>query len=171
MKILKFIVIVSLLIGSAAISSAQNQKFGHINTQQLINEMPEKQEADRQLQAEAQTLQNRMQVMSEEHEKKFREYLEQRETMPELIRSTMEKEIQEIEQRLQNYQSMAQQTLQRKEQELYEPILEKIERAIAKVGEEHGFIYIFDVSSQVILYHSDESVDCAPMVRAELGIN
>ncbi|ASB48522.1 MULTISPECIES: OmpH family outer membrane protein [Marinilabiliaceae] len=171
MKLLKLSVVITLLLITPLISSAQELKFGHIDMQELIMHMPEKQEADRRLQQEAQTLQNRMRVMSEEHERKFREYLAERENMPELIRATMEKEIQEIEQRLQNFQSMAQQTLSRKEQELYQPILEKLQRAIDAVGEENGFIYIFDVSSQVVLFHSDDSVDCAPLVKAKLGIN
>jgi outer membrane protein len=169
MKILKFLTIASLLLMSSIVT-AQELKFGHISMQELIMELPDKVEADQKLQAEAQILQDRMRVMSEEHERKFREYIAQRETMPELIRTTMEKEIQDIEQRLQNYQTMAQQTLSRKEQELYQPILEKIQRAIDAVGQENGFIYIFDLSSQVVLYHSDKSVDCGPLVKAKLGM-
>jgi len=169
MNSFKVLSIVSLFLFSGLIT-AQELKFGHINIQELIVELPAKKEADQKLQAEAQVLQTRMQKMSEEHENKFKEYLAERETMPELIRATMEKEIQDIEQRLQNYQNMAQQTLSKKEQELYQPILEKIQKAIDAVGQEKGFIYIFDLSSQVVLYHSDKSVDCTPLVRAQLGL-
>ncbi len=160
---------VALLLIFAGTVVAQELKFGHVNMQELILELPEKKAADEKLQAEAQTLQNRMQKMSDEHEAKFKEYLEERETMPELIRTTMEKEIQDIEQRLQNYQMMAQQTLAKKEQELYQPILEKLQKAIDTVGQTNGLIYIFDVSSQVVLYHSENSLDCAEMVKAELA--
>src|SRR5690554_279005 len=135
MKLVKVMALAAVLM-TAGFVQAQELKFGHINMQELIMELPEKADADKKLQAEAEVLQKRMQAMSEEHEKKFREYLEQRETMPELIRSSMEKEIQDIEQRLQNYQTMAQQTLQRKEQELYQPLLEKIQRAVDTVGQE-----------------------------------
>ena len=169
MKMIKTFVLACLLLLSSMLT-AQDLKFGHINMQELIMELPAKLEADTKLQAEAQILQDRMKVMSEEHEKKFRDYIAQRETMPELIRTTMEKEIQDIEQRLQNYQTMAQQTLQKKEQELYQPILEKVQQAVDNVGQEQGFIYIFDLSSQVVLYHSDKSVDCGPLVKANLGL-
>ncbi|WP_044117901.1 OmpH family outer membrane protein [Alkaliflexus imshenetskii] len=169
MKIFNLIAIIALFLTTSMVS-AQDLKFGHINMQELIMELPDKLDADKKLQAEAQLLQDRMRVMSEEHERKFREYLSQRETLPELIRTTMEKEIQDIEQRLQSYQTMAQQTLQRKEQELYQPILEKIQRAVDAVGLENGFIYIFDLSSQVVLYHSNKSVDCGPLVKAKLGV-
>lgn len=169
MKMIKTFVLACLLLLSSMLT-AQDLKFGHINMQELIMELPAKLEADTKLQAEAQILQDRMKVMSEEHENKFRDYIAQRETMPELIRTTMEKEIQDIEQRLQNYQTMAQQTLQKKEQELYQPILEKVQQAVDNVGQEQGFIYIFDLSSQVVLYHSDKSVDCGPLVKAKLGL-
>lgn len=170
MKLVKVMALAAVLM-TAGFVQAQELKFGHINMQELIMELPEKADADKKLQAEAEVLQKRMQAMSEEHEKKFREYLEQRETMPELIRSSMEKEIQDIEQRLQNYQTMAQQTLQRKEQELYQPLLEKIQRAVDTVGQEQGLIYIFDLSTQVVLYHSEKSMDCGPLVKAKLGVN
>jgi outer membrane protein len=170
MKIFKLLLIVSLVSFSGAVK-AQELKFGHINVQELIQVLPDKKAADDKLQAEAEVLQTRMQKMSEEHDTKFKEYLAQRDSLPELIRATMEKEIQDIEQRLQNYQTMAQQSLSKKEQELYKPILEKIQQAIDAVGQEQGFVYIFDLSSQVVLYHSEKSVDCMPFVKAKLGIN
>ncbi|GAO30939.1 OmpH family outer membrane protein [Geofilum rubicundum] len=170
MKLVNLFLIVGLFLISS-VATAQDLKFGHVNMQELIMELPEKAEADQKLQAEAKTLQDRMRMMSEEHEKKFRDYIAERETMPELIRTTTEKEIQEIEQRLQNYQNMAQQSLSKKEQELYQPILEKVQQAVDAVGQEQGFIYIFDLSSQVVLYHSDQSVDCGPLVKAKLGLN
>ncbi|MGQ1946019.1 OmpH family outer membrane protein [Geofilum sp. OHC36d9] len=170
MKIFKSLLIVSLFLFSGMVK-AQELKFGHINVQELIQVLPDKQAADQKLQAEAKILQTRMQKMSEEHETKFKEYLAQRDSLPELIRATMEKEIQDIEQRLQNYQTMAQQSLSKKEQELYKPILEKIQQAIDAVGQEQGFVYIFDLSSQVVLYHSDKSVDCMSLVKAKLGVN
>jgi len=170
MKLSHLFLVVCLFLSSTVVS-AQDLKFGHINMQELIMELPDKVEADQKLQAEAKTLQDRMQMMREEHEKKFRDYIAERETMPELIRTTTEKEIQEIEQRLQNYQTMAQQSLSKKEQELYQPILEKVQQAVDAVGTEQGFIYIFDLSSQVVLYHSDKSIDCTAFVKAKLGLN
>jgi outer membrane protein len=170
MKLINLFLIVCLF-STASVVSAQDLKFGHINMQELIMGLPDKVVADQKLQAEAKVLQDRMQVMSDEHEKKFIDYIAQRDSLPELIRTTTEKEIQEIEQRLQNYQTMAQQSIEKKEQELYQPIVEKVQQAVDAVGAEQGFIYIFDLSSQVVLYHSDKSVDCGPLVRAKLGLN
>jgi outer membrane protein len=64
---------------------------------------------------------------------------------------------------------MAQQSLAQKEQQLLGPIIEKVQKAINEVGTESGLVYIFDLGSQVILYHSSQSVDVAPLVKAKLG--
>ncbi len=169
MKVFKLFAVVLLVALSAATSSAQDLKFGHLNVQKLITELPEKQSADTELQAEAKKLQSQLQVMSQELDDKYSNYMAQRDSMSQLIRSTREKEIQDYDQRIQNFNKLAQHSLSQKEQELLQPIIEKVEKAIQAVGEEQGFIYIFDVSSQVILYNSDQSVDCEELVKTKLG--
>lgn len=169
MKVFKVFAIVLVVSMVAAFASdAQELKFGHLNVQQLISELPEKQAADKELQSEAQKLQNQLQVMSQELDEKYKNYMTQRDSLSDLIRSTREKEIQDYDQRIQNFNKLAQQSLSQKEQQLLQPIIEKVEKAINAVGEEQGFIYIFDTSSQVILYNSDQSVDCQDMVKAKL---
>jgi outer membrane protein len=151
-------------------ASAQDLKFGHIDVQKLITELPEKIEADKNLQKEATNLQNQLKVMSDELDKKYTEYMSQRDTLPELIRVTKEKEIQDTDQRIRNFQQLAQQNLQQKEQQLLQPIIEKAQKAIDAVGAENNLIYIFDVSTKVVIYHSDKSIDCAPLVKTKLGV-
>jgi outer membrane protein len=72
MRFIKTIAIACLLLITSAIT-AQELKFGHVNVQELIMELPDKKDADTKLQAEAQILQDRLKVMSEEHEKKYRD--------------------------------------------------------------------------------------------------
>ena len=62
MKMIKTFVLACLLLLSSMLT-AQDLKFGHINMQELIMELPAKLEADTKLQAEAQILQDRMKVM------------------------------------------------------------------------------------------------------------
>jgi outer membrane protein len=169
MKSLKYSLIACLLMIAGSVM-AQDLKFGHIDVQTLIMELPDKVAADQTLQKQAQDLQNNLKVMTDDLEKKYSEYLAQRETMDELIRATKEKEIQDYDQRIKNFNMLAQQNLQKKEQELLQPIIEKVQKAIDAVGAESGLIYIFDISSRVVVYHSDKSIDCAPMVKTKLGL-
>ncbi len=168
MKSIKLLlVVVTILVGSSAF--AQDLKFGHVNIQKLVAELPAKIEADKTLQQEADKLESNLKVMNEELEAKYTDYMEKRDSLPELIRATKEKEIQEINSRLQNFQVMAQQDLQKKEQALLQPIIEKVQKAIDEVGAENGFIYIFDVSSRVVVYHSEKSVDVEELVKTKIA--
>lgn len=167
MKLIKvFVFVIALAFSGKAF--AQDLKFGHINIQQVITELPEKIEADKTLQKEANKLQNQLKVMQTELEKMYTDYVSQRDSLPELIRATKEKEIQDKDQRLQQYSQMAQQEIGKKEQQLLAPIIEKVQKAIQEVGQEQGLIYIFDISSQVVVYHSDKSIDCGSLVKAKL---
>lgn len=168
MKLVK-LVVVALVLAFAGKVSAQELKFGHVDIQTLISELPDKVAADKQLQAEANKLQNQLKVMQSELEKRYTEYLSQRDTLPDLIRATKEKEIQDQDQRLQQYSQMAQQSIGQKEQQLLTPIVQKVQKAIDEVGQEQGLIYIFDISSQVVVYHSEKSIDCAPFVKAKVA--
>jgi outer membrane protein len=116
MKVFKLFAVVLLIALSAASASAQDLKFGHLNVQKLITELPAKQVADKELQSEAKKLQSQLQVMSQELDDKYSTYMAQRDSMSQLIRSTREKEIQDYDQRIQNFNKLAQQSLGQKEQ-------------------------------------------------------
>jgi len=169
MKLIK-IFILTVVVAFSGKVAAQELKFGHVNIQKLVAELPEKKAADAQLQAEAQKLQDQLKVMSQDLDNKYTSYLSQRDSLPDLIRATKEKEIQDLDTRIKQYNQMAQQTLAQKEQQLLQPIMQKVQNAINEVGQEQGLIYIFDISTQVVLYHSDKSIDCEPLVKAKLGM-
>ncbi|MCU4163385.1 OmpH family outer membrane protein [Carboxylicivirga caseinilyticus] len=168
MKLVKvFVVVIAFAFSGKAF--AQELKFGHIDIQKVVAELPAKIEADKTLQSEATKLQNQLQVMQSELEKMYTDYVSQRDSLPDLIRATKEKEMQDKDQRLQQYSQMAQQEIQKKEQQLLAPIIEKVQKAIEEVGQEQGLIYIFDISSQVVVYHSEKSIDCGDLVKAKVN--
>ncbi|MBN2165510.1 MAG: OmpH family outer membrane protein [Marinilabiliaceae bacterium] len=169
MKITKYLIIAVIAFVGVSVF-AQDLKFGHVDVQVLISQLPEKIDADKKLEKEAESLRNNLEVMTKDLDTKYNEYMASRDTLSELIRATKEKEIQDYDQRIKNFNMLAQQQLQKKEQDLLQPIIEKVQKAIDEVGAENGLIYIFDISSRVVLYHSDKSLDCAPLVRTKLGV-
>jgi len=170
MKAIKLLLVVAtIFIGTSAI--AQELKFGHVNIQKLVAELPDKIAADKKLQDEANKLEQNNKVMIDELEAKYKDYMEKKDSLPELIRATKEKEINEINERIQSFKMLAQQNLQQQEQQLLQPIIEKVQKAIDAVGKENGFIYIFDISSRVVIYHSENSVDVEELVKAKIAAN
>ena len=79
--------------------------------------------------------------------------------------------MQDLGQRFQEYQAAAQKDIRDLQAKLMQPILEKAHNAIKKVGEDKGFVYVFDTSMGVLLYQSAKSTDILPLVKKELGIN
>lgn len=169
MKTIKTLLVAVVMITLGVTTNAQELKFGHIDTQTLLADMPEKLAAEKTLQDEATKLEEQLQRMTNELQQKYNEYITKRDSLPELIKATKEKEIQDDDQRLQSFRQMAQQSLAQKEQQLLTPIIEKVQKAIDEVGAELGLVYVFDMGSQVILYKSEQSTDIAPFVKKKLG--
>lgn len=147
---------------------AQELKFAHIDSQKLLTELPSWQKAEEDLKAENSKLEDQMKIMSNELQQKYTQYVQQRDSLPDLIRATREKELQDTQERIQSFGQLAQQSLQQKEQALMAPIITALEAAIKSVAEEGKYIYVFDTSSQVILYHSEQSHDISAQVLAKM---
>jgi outer membrane protein len=159
-----------LVLPATAVLAQTTGKFGHINSQELLIAMPESDSAQAAMQQLQETYEQQFEEMQVEWNKRYEEYLTNRDTYTELIRQTKEAEITEMQSRIDQFQQMASQDLQNKQNELLGPIIEKANNAIREVAEENGFIYIFDVGQGNPVYFSDESIDILPLVKAKLGI-
>ncbi len=168
MKKVFLILLIALFAGVSF--SQQKLKFGHLNSNDLLEAMPERLSAQKTLQDFTKQLEDQLVTMQEELEKKYNEYLEKKDNMTELIRKNKEEELMSIQQRIQTFQTNAQQELQKKEQELIKPIIDKAKKAIEDVAKEQGYTYIFDTGSGAILYFPKESDDILPLVKKKLGI-
>ena len=132
--------------------------------------MPEREQARVQLEKYAKQLEDQMAAMQTELESKYQQYLEQRDSLPQVLLEAKERELTDIQQRFQTFQQTAQKDLSAKEGELLQPLIDKAKKAIDDVAAENGFIYVFDMSMGAILYNSDQSVDLLPLVLKKLGI-
>lgn len=161
---------VLLLVVATVTVKAQTLKFGHIDMQALIQVMPERASAETEFNKFQDELEEILGDMQKELQTKMSEFEKMDASVSEIKRNAKVTEIQDLQQRIQNYQVTAQQQLQQKQSELLAPVFDKAEKAIADVAKENGLIYVFDIGSKVVLYQSSQSVDILPMVKAKLGI-
>ncbi|HEY9124253.1 MAG TPA: OmpH family outer membrane protein [Bacteroidales bacterium] len=162
-----------ILFAAAFISTAGAQtaiKLGHINSQELIEAMPESDSAQKKIEKLTKDLQSQLETMQVELNNKYQDYLSKRDTYSDLIKQTKENELQELNQRIQTFSQNAEQDLQKQRSGLYKPILDKANKAIADVSKENGFTYIFDLAGGLIIYHAENSTDILPLVKAKLGL-
>ena len=144
------------------------QKYGHVNTTELFQLMPEVNQVKAQMDTIQSQYENQLTMMQEELQRKYQDYQQNEATMPDAIKQMRQQELQEMQSRIQTFYSTAEQDIQKKQQELLAPIHEKLTKAIKAVGERDGYTYIFD--SAAMVYIADNAVDASPAVRKELGI-
>jgi outer membrane protein len=163
---------VAVLLLLAGFVNAQTPKFGHIDLQALIQVMPERATAETEFNDFQTDLEDLLTTMQTEYQNMLTEFENLDTNASELVRNAKIQDIQDKQQRIQNFQGNAQQQLQTKYSELLQPVLEKAEVAIEEVAKEQGLLYVFDVSPQsgAVLYKSTESMDILPLVKTRLGI-
>jgi len=159
----------AMLAFSASAFAQKTVKLGHINSSDLMQIMPGKDSAQSAFEAEVKILEGELKAMQDELEKKLNDYQERKSQMTELIRSTKEQELNDLNQRIQVYQQNAQKKLQEKEAELLQPIIDRAKQAISDVAKENGYTYIFDTSAGAVLYQQD-SDDILNLVKKKLGL-
>lgn len=164
------LLLVAFLISGGIALNAQGNKFGHIDSRELLMSMPESDSAQAKIQKLAADYDQQMEEMQVELNKKYDDYLTNQENWTNLIRQTKEADLQEMQQRIQQFQQMAQQDLQTQQNQLMQPIIEKANNAVKQVAKEGGFIYIFDIGSGNPVYWSEKSINIMPLVRTKLGL-
>lgn len=149
--------------------TAQVSKFGHINSADLIQDMPQTKQADSTLKKFGESLEGQLKIMTGEYQNKIQDFQMKRDSMPDAIKTIKQQELQDLGNRIEDFRQTAQESIQKKKEELYGPILKRAEDAIKEVAKEKGFAYIFDTSSGAFLY-ATESEDIESLVRAKLGM-
>ena len=170
MRNLKKLFVLILFAAATISASAQSQKFGHIDLQALVQLMPERATAETAYNTFQTDLEDVLAEMQQNYQQKLTELEQLGAEASEVRRNAKITELQELQQRIQNYQMTAQQQLQQKQAELLSPVFDKAEAAIEEVAKEQGLLYVFDIGSRVVLYKSNQSVDLLPMVKQKLGI-
>jgi outer membrane protein len=108
--------------------------------------------------------------MGAEYQAKIADYKSKEASMADPIKEAKQKEISDLEERIQAFQESAQTSLQKKQEELNGPIVKRAQDAINAVAKEKGFSYIFDSTPGGTLIFSQDADDILPLVKAKLGI-
>jgi outer membrane protein len=164
-----FFIAVLILLSSVTISSAQTLKFGHIDSGALIQMMPQTKTADSTLKRFGESLDSQLKGMTSEYQNKLQAYQSKADSLPDAIRTIKEKELSDLGSRIQDFQQTAQESIQKKKEELYGPILKKAEDAIKEIAKEKSYSYIFDTSLGSVIY-AQEGDNIMSLVKAKLGL-
>lgn len=173
----KIITLLAVACASLAVTmvpgkaSAQNLKFGHINVQELVALMPERDSAIVKLQKYAKDLQETLTGMQNDFNGKYDAYQKNKATWSQTIVDAKEKELSDLQERMQQFNQTAQQDYSSRQETLFAPVLKKAQDAIDRVAKAHGYIYVFDTSIGSLVYINEaQSENLLPLCKTELKI-
>lgn len=144
------------------------QKFGTVNTAELMEALPEMKTVQEQMTAASTKYQDEFTKLQEEFNKKYQELQKLDESTPETIKERRVQEMQELDAKIQKFRETADQDLRRQQQQLMAPIQENVMKAIQSVGSEGKYTFIFE--NGMSLYTGADVTDVTPLVKARLGI-
>ena len=144
-------------------------KFGHINSSEIINLMPELKAAQQQLQATSREFEESLRSMSTEFQNQLAEFQANQAQWSNLIRQTRERSLMDLQARLEDFQQNARRELENLEVALFSSIFERFREAVAAIAKEHRYTYIFDTAGTTLLFAA-ESDNIADLVKAKLNL-
>lgn len=161
-------VLLAIMIALPMCLSAQSVKLGIVNTNTIFEAMPERAAAQTQLETASKTYEDEFKKLTDELDKKYAEFQSLEESTPESIKERRIQDIQDMQNRIQQFRNQASTDLERQQQQLMAPIQEKIESAIKAVGAENNFSMIFQ--DIIPSYVGADVIDVTPQVRTKLGL-
>jgi len=149
------------------VTSGFAQKYGHVNSSEIMQVMPGIDSVQIKLMDFHNDLQIIYENMINEFQTKKDKFDKEAGTMSSAVRKLREDELLALQNRIQEFEMNVQQDIEEEKFRLIAPFQEKVQNAINEVAKEHKFGYIFD--TQVLLYY-DGGEDVTPLVRKKLGI-
>ncbi|PKP04011.1 MAG: molecular chaperone Skp [Bacteroidetes bacterium HGW-Bacteroidetes-9] len=168
-NILKFFLILAIAVSAMQVSAQKAQKLGHIDFAKLYELMPGQDSIKKAFSTYQESLQKQFVAMQGEYETKLTDYQNNQASMSNIIKQTKEKEILDLQRRIQDFQQTAQEDLQDKEAELTAPIIDKARNAVKEVAKENAYTYIFNSTEGLLLY-TESGDDIMPLVKKKLNL-
>ncbi len=164
--IMKKLIIISLFFFFASSGIAQ-QKIGYIDSDAIMKQLPEAQDAQKQLDAQIKEWQDQLDKMEKDWKTKYDDYQNRKLTMSSQKRAETEKELMNMEEAIKDFRQKkfgVNGELFKLQEEVMKPIQNKIFKAIEKVAKEEEFDYVFDRSGDIIFLYTNSDYDLTNIV-------
>lgn len=161
-----------VIIAAAAllsISAFAQSKFAIVNFAELVQLMPEADAARATLAASSQEAQETYQAMVQEFQTKYQTYQQKINDWTPAVRDTKERELTEMNARIQEFEQTIQGELQQQQQQLMAPIQEKAVNTVNELAKAAGYIFVFDATSMLYVDKA-QCDDITAAARKKLGI-
>lgn len=162
-----FIFSVSFAINAVAQSALQ---IAFVNSNELLETIPEKVEAQKFINDLNQKYKDELQVMQNDYNKKYSDFISYQNSMADNVRLRRMQELYELERQINNFMKVAQEDIETQEKQLIVPLRKKVKDAIYQVGIEQGYICIYDLANPAIAFVTPDATNATSLVKQKLGV-
>ena len=171
MKRISVLSMVVLMV--CALQARAQVKIAYFNSEAIMKQLPDAQDAQKQLDQFVADWQQELNKMQDEWKKKFDEYDKRKLIMTEQRRADTERELREMDQKIVDYRTLKfgqNGELFNKQNELMKPVQDRVFKAVQDVAREDGYDYVFDKSGDILLMYANEKYDLTQKVFAKLKV-
>tara|TARA_B100000927_G_scaffold289946_1_gene287603 strand:- start:958 stop:1467 length:510 start_codon:yes stop_codon:yes gene_type:complete len=161
-----------ILIFFLSITSSNAQKFAYVDTEYILNKIPEFKQAQDKLDDFSEDWQEEIEAKYAEVEQMYRAYQQDQVLLTDDMKIKREEAIINKENEAKNLQQKyfgPEGSLYLKKQELIRPIQDKIFDAIQKLAANNKYQIVFDSSSDLIMLYKNENLDKSDQVLKLMG--
>jgi outer membrane protein len=166
-KLTALLLILLWIIPSEA--HAQKLKYGYVNAEKILSEMPEIELANKELDGYIKQINDYINSKNEDYKRKLADFQKSESNLSDLIKQDKQNELTKLGTDIVQFQQNAQNEISKKKQDLYKTAIDKLKTAIESVAKENAYRFIIDNSNGQLLYCEEEdNVD--KLIRKKLGI-
>ncbi|MEX0735911.1 MAG: OmpH family outer membrane protein [Bacteroidota bacterium] len=162
----------ALILGVLPAGLAQ-VKVGHVSTDAIMKQLPDAQDAQKQIDALVVEWQTEVNKMQQDWQRKFDDYEKRKLILTDQRRGEFERELRELDQKIVDFRTRKfgqNGELFAKQSELMKPVQDRVFKAIQDVALEESYDYVFDKSGEILLMYSNPKYDLTPKVLTKLNI-
>ncbi len=167
-----FAAMLCVLLFVAGTARAQS-KIGYVSTEAIMKQLPDAQDAQKQLDALTASWQDELNKMQEDWKKKYDDYDKKKLIMTDQRRAEAERELRDLDQKIADYrnQKFGQNgELFAKQNELMKPVQDRVFKAIQDVAVEEGYDYVLDKSGEILMMYANPKLDLTDKVLEKLKV-
>ena len=162
-----------LAVCTCAFTAVQAQKFAYVDTEYILEKMPEYKSAQNQIEQLSNQYQSTIDAEIKRVDQLFRTYQSEKGRLSDAQRQVREQEIISKEQAVKDLQKSyfgQDGTVTKRSESLITPIKDKVQRAIDALAQEGGYAIIFDIAAAPGFIYTHPSYDLSNRVLERLGI-
>ena len=162
--------LVVMLLTTVGVAAAQS-KIGHINSEAILQALPEAVDAQKSLDALVAQWEAELQKMQADWKKRFDDYDKRKLVLTDQARADVERELRELDQSIADFRNKKfgqNGELFQKQNEVMKPIQNKMFQVLADIAKEEGYDYVFDKSGEILLLYANSKNDLTQKVLSRM---